>query len=64
MLSLALTRAGFNDFLTAHSGAEVVEVCKKTKPDLIVLGIRLPDINGYEVCRSIRYFSDVPIMFF
>ena len=63
MVSEALTMEGFNDFLTADSGAEAIEACKKTNPDLIVLDIKLPDIDGYEVCRSIRCFSDVPIMF-
>ncbi len=32
-------------------------------PDLIVLDVGLPDINGFEVCRRLRQFSDVPVIF-
>jgi len=40
--------------LTAAWGEEAVELSKKEHPDLIVLDIRLPDIDGYEVCRRVR----------
>jgi len=33
------------------------------RPDLVVLDVGLPDINGFEVCRTLRTFSDVPVIF-
>ncbi|MDD5093782.1 MAG: response regulator transcription factor [Dehalococcoidia bacterium] len=41
------------------SGVEMVQTCY---PDIVVLDIGLPDIDGFEVCRRIRLFSDVPIL--
>lgn len=44
-------------------GLEAIALCKKTPPDLILLDIGLPDCSGFEVCKAIRQFSDVPIIF-
>ncbi len=44
---------GYNYFVTP-SGSEGVKLALKNKPDLILLDIRLPDIDGYEVYRRIR----------
>lgn len=44
-------------------GRAAVELCQKSAPEAVVLDIGLPDIDGFEVCRSIRKFSDVPILF-
>lgn len=51
---------------TAAWGEEAVRVSKEVDPDLIVLDIRLPDIDGYEVCRRIRTnrrTQNIPIIF-
>lgn len=51
---------------TASWGEEAVRVSNETDPDLIVLDIRLPDIDGYEVCRRIRTnrrTQNIPIIF-
>jgi DNA-binding response OmpR family regulator len=50
----------------AHRGAEALEKTRKTLPNLIVLDILLPDIDGYEVCRSLRRStrtSHIPVIF-
>ena len=47
----------------AQRGREAIEVAKRSSPALIVLDVGLPDIDGFEVCRSIRRFSDVPVVF-
>jgi DNA-binding response OmpR family regulator len=51
---------------TASWGEEAVRISKEIDPDLIVLDIRLPDIDGYEVCRRIRTnrrTQNIPIIF-
>ncbi|MEQ1874579.1 MAG: response regulator transcription factor [Ilumatobacteraceae bacterium] len=48
--------------LTAGSGAEALEMSRRTEVDLVVLDLRLPDISGEEVAAEIRRSSDVPIL--
>jgi CheY-like chemotaxis protein len=43
-----------NDTRTAHDGLEGVELAEAFRPDLIVLDIGLPKLNGYDACRRIR----------
>src|SRR5262249_58929769 len=42
------------DTRTAHDGLEAVEAAKKFRPDVALLDIGLPKLNGYDACRSIR----------
>ena len=54
------------DVDVAHRGAEALEKTRTGLPDLIVLDILLPDIDGYEVCRSLRKStrtSQIPVIF-
>ena len=53
LLVASLHFAGF-DVATAASGSEAIEVIEKTQPDLIVLDVMLPDIDGFTVTRRIR----------
>lgn len=53
MVTLLLQKAGFL-VIEASSGLQALEQVELHKPDLVVLDIRLPDINGIEVCRRIR----------
>ncbi len=46
----------------AYDGEEALEMVRKGSYDLILLDIMLPKLSGYEVCQSIREFSDVPII--
>ena len=59
LLEAVLKKEGFTNLHTATSGYEAIQVCKNVFPDLIVLDIMLPDIDGFEVCRRIREFSVV-----
>src|SRR5581483_6794836 len=52
-LAMLLTVMG-NNTRTAHDGLEGVELAEAFRPDLIVLDIGLPKLNGYDACRRIR----------
>jgi DNA-binding response OmpR family regulator len=62
VLEYALTADGY-EVQTARRGKEGIEIAKRSSPSLIVLDVGLPDIDGFEVCRSVRTFSEVPIIF-
>lgn len=62
----AYFRAQGYDVLTVNWGEDGVRACQTTHPDLVILDIRLPDIDGYEVARRLRHdrrTADVPIIF-
>jgi DNA-binding response OmpR family regulator len=50
----------------AHRGSEALEICRRQLPDLVILDIMLPDMDGYEICRVLRTTtrtSHIPIIF-
>ena len=61
LLQLYLKADGYN-LAFAHDGSEGLDTFKRESPDLVILDIMLPLINGWEVCRLIRLQSDVPII--
>ena len=61
LISLYLTKECFETCIV-HDGEEVVETFETYEPDLILLDLMLPGIDGYEVCRRIRKASNVPII--
>lgn len=60
-LRFSLNREGFEVF-TASDGAQALELFDDAQPDLVVLDIRLPGMDGLEVCRRLRARSTVPII--
>jgi DNA-binding response OmpR family regulator len=48
--------------LSATEGEKGLEVLENDAPDIIILDLGLPDIDGYDVLRQVRRFSDVPII--
>jgi CheY-like chemotaxis protein len=52
-LALLLNIAG-NETHTAHDGLQAIEAAARFRPDMIILDIGLPKLNGYEACRRIR----------
>jgi DNA-binding response OmpR family regulator len=56
-----LERAGYK-VLTASDGEEAITVVASQLPDLIILDLMLPNLDGYEVCKSLREFSLVPVV--
>jgi DNA-binding response OmpR family regulator len=61
LVKLYLDRDGYQ-VLTAYDGVEALRLARESSPDLIVLDLMLPDIDGLEVCRTLRHESDVPII--
>ncbi len=60
-----LSRAGFAATLEAATGEEALAAVRAERPALVLLDVFLPDINGFEVCRTLRdeLGDDLPIIF-
>jgi len=65
LLSTMLVKQGY-EVRTAISGNLALKSAQKSRPDLILLDIMMPGINGYEVCRQLKadeYTRDIPVIF-
>lgn len=65
LLADMMTAEGYNT-VTAASGTEALERIKKSCPDLVLLDIKMPGMNGYEVCRRLKENEatrDIPVIF-
>lgn len=62
IITLYLRKEGYK-IVTATTGNEAIALLNATEPDLIILDLMLPDIDGIEVCSEIRKTSTVPIIF-
>ena len=60
-LGAGLEARGFR-VLTAPTGQAAIDVVALEAPDVVVLDLNLPDLDGVEVCRRVREWSDVPIV--
>ena len=61
LVKLYLNRDGYR-VITAYDGVEALRLAREGHPDLIVLDLMLPGVDGLEVCRILRGESDVPII--
>src|SRR3989339_575841 len=61
LVRLYLNRDG-HKVMTAYDGNEALRLARESHPDLIVLDLMLPGIDGLEICRGLRAESDVPII--
>ncbi|MBI3977255.1 MAG: response regulator transcription factor [Chloroflexi bacterium] len=61
LLTSVLSREGY-DVETASNGAQAIARLYEREPDLVILDVRLPDLDGIAVCRTIRQTSRVPII--
>lgn len=62
LIGMYLSREGF-DVHTTDNGSDALKLQQKLQPDLIILDIQLKQLDGIEVCRTIRERSAVPILF-
>ena len=61
LLSLLLKSQGFEVFATNNS-ADGLNMVRELSPNLVILDLMMPEMDGWEVCRSVRQFSQVPII--
>jgi two-component system KDP operon response regulator KdpE len=61
LLTILLTPAS-SAVLTANTAEKGIELVKTEKPDVVILDLILPEAKGWEICRAIREFSDVPLL--
>ena len=61
LLRLYIEKEGFS-VVTANDGAQALKLFEKEQPDLIMLDIMLPELDGWQVCREIRKTSKCPII--
>ncbi len=52
-IQYVLSQEGFNTYL-AHDGLRALEMYEKDRPDLVILDLMMPGIDGYELCRRVR----------
>ena len=65
LLEVNLQLEGFN-VLLAHHGEEALEIATRETPDLIVLDIMMPRLDGYQTCRKLKEqesTKDIPVIF-
>jgi DNA-binding response OmpR family regulator len=66
LITPRLIASGY-DVITALDGEEALDKAKKEKPDLIILDIMLPKINGYQICDTLKSdlkYKNIPIILF
>ena len=61
LVKLYLSKDGYK-VLTAYDGIEALRLARESRPDLVVLDLMLPGLDGLQVCRTLREESDVPII--
>jgi two-component system alkaline phosphatase synthesis response regulator PhoP len=56
-----LEQAGF-EVAVAYDGKKAMQIARHDRPDLVILDLMLPEMDGWDVCRALRKESDVPII--
>ena len=62
LVRMIFRRKGF-DVTTARHAAPALSLCRELQPDIILLDINMPDVDGFELCRQMRQDTDAPIIF-
>ena len=66
LVSIRLQAAGYR-VITATDGQQALDAVKQTRPDLIILDLMLPKVDGYKVCRLLKFderYKTIPIIVF
>ncbi len=63
LLTMLLKTHGF-DVVTANNGTEGIKLIRDSQPNVVVLDLMMPGMDGWQVCTSVRKFSNVPILIF
>lgn len=63
LLKEVFIKEGFRQIYEVDNGIDTILSVKEKNPDIIILDVNLPDIDGYKVCDRIRKFSTSPIIF-
>lgn len=61
LVATYLEREGFST-LAVHDGRQALEMIRLHRPGFVILDLMLPGTDGWEICRELRKFSDVPIL--
>jgi DNA-binding response OmpR family regulator len=61
LLSIILKMHGF-EFHAANSGEEGIQSIRDQPPNIVLLDLMMPGLDGWQVCKTVRTFSDVPII--
>ena len=61
LMSMLLKTFGF-DVIATNIGAEGVRIAKESQPNVILLDLMMPDMDGWQVCKAIRQTSNAPIL--
>lgn len=62
MVQSIFTRAGYTQILTAASGEAALNILKEIQPDIVILDVMMPGMDGFEVLKEIRRTSKVPVL--
>ncbi|WP_078594087.1 response regulator transcription factor [Evansella clarkii] len=62
LTTLYLTQKGY-DVFSAEDGRKAIKLIEEIRPDLMLLDIMLPGMNGYEICEKVREITDAPVIF-
>ncbi len=61
LLSLLLKSQGF-DVTATNSSTDGLSMIREDTPDVVVLDLMMPDMDGWQICKTVREFSQVPII--
>lgn len=61
LMSMLLKTHGF-DVTTTNNGTDGVNLVKEKSPHVIILDLMMPDMDGWQVCKAVRAFSNSPIL--